>query len=271
MSFEEELHRAIDGLGREIRDHIAQLERALAEARNYVAELELERARFVAELDAVTLERDANHNLAVANGERAKEEDQRATAAEADLAEARAESALQSEARDIALARAEELATERDAAKKRHEDHLVRLSRSLGGLSRYINEQGDYRSLEEWEAFLLERTNQLLHRECDERRRAEAAEAERDRLAAEVERLTTEADYRDLKDHWHSFCDADPFEGGDTFAERMGARGLIELVAVTQDALEDGFAAERGIVPDGYMWQLTEVGRASLQTGEKGE
>lgn len=186
MSFEEELHRAIDGLGREIRDHIAQLERALAEARNYVAELELERARFVAELDAVTLERDANHNLAVANGERAKEEDQRATAAEADLAEARAESALQSEARDIALARAEELATERDAAKKRHEDHLVRLSRSLGGLSRYINEQGDYRSLEEWEAFLLERTNQLLHRECDERRRAEAAEAERDRLAAEL-------------------------------------------------------------------------------------
>lgn len=65
-----------------IRADIA--ERELAEAKNHVAELELERARFVAELDAVTLERDANHNLAVANGERAKEEDHRATAAEAE-------------------------------------------------------------------------------------------------------------------------------------------------------------------------------------------
>ncbi|QAZ46801.1 hypothetical protein [Mesorhizobium sp. Pch-S] len=98
-----------------------------------------------------------------------------------------------------------------------------------------------------------------------------AAEAERDRLAAEVERLSASADIRDLKEHWHSFCDADPFEGGDTFAERMEARGLIELVAVTQDALEDGFATERGIMPGGSMWQLTEAGRASLQAGEKGE
>ncbi len=170
---------------------IAQLERELADevtkstcyysmwesavSRADIAERELAEAG--AELDTVKLERDANHNLAVANGERAKEEDQRAT----------------------------------------------------------------------------------------------AAEAERDRLAAEVERLSASADIRDLKDHWHSFCDADPFEGGDTFAERMEARGLIELVAVTQEALEDGFAAERGIVPGGSMWQLTEAGRASLQAGEKGE
>ena len=138
-----------------------------------------------------------------------------------------------------------------------------------GGLVYYDDYERVERELAEARAETVERVDRWSELYSAERRRAEAAEAERDRLAAEVERLNASADIRDLKDHWHSFCDADPFEGGDTFAERMEARGLIELVAVTQEALEDGFAAERGIEPGGSMWQLTEAGRASLQTGEQ--
>jgi len=97
-------------------------------------------------------------------------------------------------ARDARIAELERQLAE---ATKRHEDHLVRLSRSLGGLSRYINEQGDYRSLEDWEAFLLDRTQQLLHREADERHRA-------GHLAEEVTRLREALDalpfsQRDIK------------------------------------------------------------------------
>lgn len=70
---------------------------------------------------------------------------------------------------------------------------------------------------------------------------------------------------QELAAHWHDFCDADAFDGADTFPERMEAAGLIELVAVTNEALEDAFAAERGIEPGGMMWQLTPAGRLALE------
>jgi len=71
----------------------------------------------------------------------------------------------------------------------------------------------------------------------------------------------------DLRTHWHYFCDADPFYGSDTFSDRMEAAGYIELVPVDGDALDDAFAAERGIEPDGMMWALTPAGRKALQEG----
>jgi hypothetical protein len=71
-----------------------------------------------------------------------------------------------------------------------------------------------------------------------------------------------------LREHWASFCDADPFPDSDVFADRMEAAGLIELVPVTDEALEDHFAAERGIEPDGMMYRLTDAGRAALATTE---
>jgi hypothetical protein len=80
------------------------------------------------------------------------------------------------------------------------------------------------------------------------------------------ERLS-EAEWRlreDLRANWAAFCDADPFEGSDTFTDRMEAAGYCELVSVTKAALQDPFAYERGIEPGGMMWQLTEAGRAAL-------
>ncbi len=73
-----------------------------------------------------------------------------------------------------------------------------------------------------------------------------------------------------LRQHWASFCDADPFPGSDVFADRMEAAGLIELVTVTKDALEDAFAAERGIEKGGMMYRLTDAGRAALGSSEAG-
>jgi len=72
----------------------------------------------------------------------------------------------------------------------------------------------------------------------------------------------------DLRKNWDKFCDADHFDGSDTFIERMEAEGLIELVSVTADALADPFAAERGIERGSYMWQLTNAGRAALEGPE---
>lgn len=68
----------------------------------------------------------------------------------------------------------------------------------------------------------------------------------------------------ELRDNWHAFTDADPFDGSDTFAERMEKAGYAELVSVTAEALSDPFAAERGIEPGGMMWQLTEEGRRAM-------
>ena len=80
----------------------------------------------------------------------------------------------------------------------------------------------------------------------------------------------TEAEWRnvdDLRKHWGAFCDADPFDGSDTFPDRMEAAGFVELVPVDDDALEDAFASERGIERGGMMWSLTESGRAALDGG----
>lgn len=68
----------------------------------------------------------------------------------------------------------------------------------------------------------------------------------------------------DLCANWGRFCDADPFEGADTFADRMEAAGLIELVPVDDEALEQSFAAERGIEPGGTMWVLTDIGQQAV-------
>lgn len=74
----------------------------------------------------------------------------------------------------------------------------------------------------------------------------------------------------ELRAHWMSFCDADAFAGSADFPERMEASGLIELVEVDDDALDDPFAAERGIERGGLMWQLTDAGRRALADGDKG-
>lgn len=117
----------LETVTRKVNEKI-EAERDLAEARNHVAELELERARFVAELDAATLERDANHNLAVANGLRAKEEDQRAEAAEAERDRlAAAIEAAASEAETKAQDLRNDDATRRGAA---YAAHLIRVARA---------------------------------------------------------------------------------------------------------------------------------------------
>lgn len=84
-----------------------------------------------------------------------------------------------------------------------------------------------------------------------------------------MERRLTESEWRDLDDlrkHWHAFCDADPFEGADTFIERMDARGYVHLRRVTKaDINNDSFAAERGIELGGNLWELTAKGRKAIE------
>lgn len=72
------------------------------------------------------------------------------------------------------------------------------------------------------------------------------------------------ADEKDLIEHWNNFCDCDPFEGSDTFAERMENAGYIEFVPVTSEALQSAFSAERGIEPGGMMYQLTQAGQVVM-------
>lgn len=79
----------------------------------------------------------------------------------------------------------------------------------------------------------------------------------------------TEAEWRDVDDlrkHWRAFCDADPFEGADTFTDRMEARGYIRMRKVRKADLQESFAAERGIEPGGYIWELTAKGHKVLDT-----
>lgn len=76
----------------------------------------------------------------------------------------------------------------------------------------------------------------------------------------------TEAEWHnrdDLRKHWQTFCDADPFEGADTFTDRMEAAGFIHIRAVRRADLEESFAAERG----GNLWELTKKGRAVIADG----
>jgi hypothetical protein len=73
--------------------------------------------------------------------------------------------------------------------------------------------------------------------------------------------------------HWNAFCDADHGDYPEGFIDDCEARGLAELVPVTPDALDEAFAAERGIVPGGSMWALTAAGReafAKAQTTSQG-
>lgn len=80
--------------------------------------------------------------------------------------------------------------------------------------------------------------------------------ADRGELAPEVE----------LRAYWQAFCDADPCP--DDFQDRMEAAGLIALDSVTDDDLDDPFAAERGIEPGGQVWRLTAKGRAAERTSK---
>lgn len=68
----------------------------------------------------------------------------------------------------------------------------------------------------------------------------------------------------DLTSNWDAACDADwQLVTTDTadFFERQVAAGFAELVPVDRDALEDPFAAERGIYPGGELYVLNSLGR----------
>lgn len=70
----------------------------------------------------------------------------------------------------------------------------------------------------------------------------------------------------DLRKNWSSFCDADPFDGCDTFTERMEAAGYITMrTATKRDVEATAFPEELGIVAGRPIWVLTKKGRAALQ------
>lgn len=73
----------------------------------------------------------------------------------------------------------------------------------------------------------------------------------------------------EFRKHWHDFCGCDPFDGSDTFPERMEAAGFIELQPATRDDWEQPFAEELGIVPGGMVWRTTTLGDAALQQDSK--
>jgi len=70
---------------------------------------------------------------------------------------------------------------------------------------------------------------------------------------------------------WDAFCDADLDLVPPEFPEDMEKAGLVEFVPVTDEALDDPFAWERGIVPGGMMWQLTPTGREALRQSGEGQ
>ncbi|ABS68852.1 hypothetical protein Xaut_3624 [Xanthobacter versatilis] len=73
-----------------------------------------------------------------------------------------------------------------------------------------------------------------------------------------------------LRAYWHPRCDADPVPC--EFDEDMEAAGLITIREVTKYDLDDDcFAAERGIELGGWLWELTESGRATLVEAKKQE
>lgn len=83
------------------------------------------------------------------------------------------------------------------------------------------------------------------------------------------ERLTEQEwrDREDLRKNWEASCQCDPFEGADTFLERMAAAGFIELAPVEDHQLQTAFAGELGIHPGGSVWELTDKGRKVLSYG----
>lgn len=79
-----------------------------------------------------------------------------------------------------------------------------------------------------------------------------------------------------LRRYWSPFCDADHHlidddacEDGGDLSDAWEAAGLIALRDVTDDDLDDAFAAERGIEPAGQIWTLTPAGRAALEDGRE--
>src|ERR1700754_1467408 len=82
------------------------------------------------------------------------------------------------------------------------------------------------------------------------------------------EKRYTEAQWlaiMDLPEHWHACCDCDPFDGADTFHERMEAAGFIRMRPVTKrDLEEESFPEERGINWGGWLWELTRKGHRAL-------
>lgn len=88
----------------------------------------------------------------------------------------------------------------------------------------------------------------------------------------EKARRMTEVEWRlldNLSKFWGAFCDADHFDGSDTFAERMEAAGYIHLRPVKRSDLDAAFAADRGIERGGNLWELTKKGRSALAYGEE--
>lgn len=95
-------------------------------------------------------------------------------------------------------------------------------------------------------------------------------------IAALVKGLTPEG-RADFTTHWDEFCDADPLSNGrdiDAYLRDMEVGGFIMFVPVDDDALDDPFAYERGIEPDGMMWTMTDLGqqvRAALKESSDAE
>lgn len=70
--------------------------------------------------------------------------------------------------------------------------------------------------------------------------------------------------------YWADFCecdwdriDNDACGEGVDLTDAWEEAGLIYLRPVDEDDLDDAFAAERGIEPDGNIWDLTEAGRSA--------
>ena len=63
---------------------------------------------------------------------------------------------------------------------------------------------------------------------------------------------------------WDDFTEADwqLVKDPTMFLEQCEIAGLAECVPVDDEALEERFAAERGIEPGGMMWRLTVAGHA---------
>jgi hypothetical protein len=86
--------------------------------------------------------------------------------------------------------------------------------------------------------------------------------------------LLSEAEWQlraELRSDWEHFCQCDwHLMQGDTatFDQRMEAAGFIDLVPVTDSALEMPFASELGIEKGGMMWQLTPLGSSIVKTSK---
>jgi len=172
------------------------------------------------------------------------------------------------------------LRAELEAVTAGQQQYLIELSKKLGGLSRYINEQGDYRSDDDWASFLLARAEDLLHSEGDQRRRANAAEdarittadvasriliraeaaearaaqleAENGRLLDEIKRLKTPDNYWD----WD-----DPESGYDNFQEPVQSADMGAVVRLlTGKTLGTVWATTRVLtVDENGDWDDSEI------------